>query len=377
MNLKKVIRKNLVNIPGWRTNRKIVVIESDDWGSIRMPSKKVFELLLSKGIPVDKLYFLKNDCLESEQDLIALFEVLSSFKDIRGNCPVITANAVVANPDFKRIAASGMQEYYYEPITETYKHYPNHTRSFEIWKNEGIDKKLLWPQFHGREHLNVKKWMNAINSADPWEIAGFENNVLLGIGRENSTTRTFNYMAAFEYSTQSECEDLNFIARDGLNIFEKIFGFPSRSFVAPCSIRGDHLDEALKSGGVFYHQCGQQFIPDRSGVLKVKNRFWGQSNKLGQTYWRRNATFEPSRNQSLDWVDRCMAEMQIAFQWHKPAVINSHRVNYMGSIFSENRDDSLKSLKMLLQSILRNWPDVEFLTSDVLGETITQGENSQ
>ena len=103
MRLEKTIRKNLVNIPGWRTNRKIVVIESDDWGSIRMPSREVYEALLSKGIPVDKFYFTKYDCLESEEDLQFLFETLSTIKDRNGAHPVITANSVVANPDFIRI----------------------------------------------------------------------------------------------------------------------------------------------------------------------------------------------------------------------------------------------------------------------------------
>lgn len=371
MNFKKTIRKNLVNIPGWRTKRKIVVIESDDWGSIRMPSLQVYNLLLSRGIPVDNLYFLKYDALESEQDLVALFEVLSSFKDCRGNFPVVTANAVVANPDFERISASGRLEYHYELITDTYKHYPNHARSFELWKNEGIENKLLWPQFHGREHLNVKKWMNAINSGDPWESAGFENNVILGMGRDGSSSRTLNYMAAFEYSTEDEFKELNSIAIDGLNIFSDLFGFPSKSFVAPCSIRGDHLDDSLKSGGVLYHQCGQQFIPNHTGGLKIKNRFWGQRNSIGQTYWRRNATFEPSRNQNFDWISSCLAEINIAFRWGKPAVINSHRVNYMGSISLENRDNSLRSLKQLLHSIIIKWPDVEFMTSDTLGDLIT------
>lgn len=37
MNIKAQIRKNWANLPGWHTRRKIVVIESDDWGSIRMP----------------------------------------------------------------------------------------------------------------------------------------------------------------------------------------------------------------------------------------------------------------------------------------------------------------------------------------------------
>ncbi len=34
MSLKQTITHNLLNIPGWHTNRKIVVIESDDWASI-------------------------------------------------------------------------------------------------------------------------------------------------------------------------------------------------------------------------------------------------------------------------------------------------------------------------------------------------------
>ncbi len=371
MKVTKAIRKNLVNIPGWRTNRKFVVIESDDWGSIRMPTRDIYNQLLSKGVPVDKHYFLRYDSLESEHDLLALFDVLSSFRDCRGNNPVITANAVVANPDFNKIAASGRKQYHYELITETYKHYPNHARSFELWKLIGIGKRLLWPQFHGREHLNVKKWMNAINSDDAWENAGFDNNVLLGLGRETNNTRSYNYMAAFAYSSDSECTDLDSIARDGLNIFQELFGFASRSFVAPCSIRGDHLDNTLKTGGVLYHQCGQQFIPDQVGSLNVKNRFWGQQNSFGQTYWRRNCTFEPSRQPDFDWVDSCIAEMNIAFRWGKPAVINSHRVNYIGGIFPENRENTMRLLTKLLQSILNKWPDAEFITSDQLGSIIT------
>ena len=345
MDFKKAVSKNLINIPGWRTKRKIVVIESDDWGSIRMPSRNVYDKLLSKELPVDKHYFLKNDCLESEQDLSALFEVLSSFKDRYENHPVITANAVVANPDFKKIKASGKQKYFYEPIIETYKHYPNHQRTFEVWKNEGLANKLLWPQFHGREHLCVRKWMSAINSTNSWELEGFENQVLLGIGHNNVSKPKSNYMAAFEYSSQSEWEDLNNIVREGLLQFEGLFGFSARSFVAPCAVRGDHLDHALKENGILYHQGGQWLVPHKPGSMKIKNRFWGQRNSLGQIYWRRNSTFEPSRNPNFDWVDSCLAEINIAFRWGKPAVINSHRVNYIGSIFLENRNNSLTLLK--------------------------------
>jgi hypothetical protein len=115
-----------------------------------------------------------------------------------------------------------------------------------------------------------------------------------------------------------------------------------KSFGAPCSITGDHLDVSLKSGGVLYHQCGQQYIPNHEGGLKVKNRFWGQRNNIGQTYWRRNATFEPSRNQGFDWISSCLGEINIAFRWGKPAVINSHRVNYIGGISIEKIETILE-----------------------------------
>ena len=53
MNIRQTIRQNILNIPGWRTNRHIVVIESDDWGSIRMPSKEVYDKLKTYGRKVE------------------------------------------------------------------------------------------------------------------------------------------------------------------------------------------------------------------------------------------------------------------------------------------------------------------------------------
>ena len=44
------IRKNLSNIIGWSTTRKLVILESDDWGSIRTRSKVDYDALLLKKI---------------------------------------------------------------------------------------------------------------------------------------------------------------------------------------------------------------------------------------------------------------------------------------------------------------------------------------
>jgi hypothetical protein len=140
--LKSNIRVQLSNILGWRTKRKIVVIESDDWGSIRMASPKAFDNLVQAGIPVDKSHYNKYDALESNTDLERLFQTLSKFRDRTNRPPVFTGVTIVANPDFEKIKASGFTKYFYEPFTETVKRYSEHDRVFDLWK-KGIENRWM------------------------------------------------------------------------------------------------------------------------------------------------------------------------------------------------------------------------------------------
>jgi hypothetical protein len=52
--IKKQLSRNLLNLPGWRTNHKIVVIESVDWFGIGMSSKESFNALKKAGLSLDK-----------------------------------------------------------------------------------------------------------------------------------------------------------------------------------------------------------------------------------------------------------------------------------------------------------------------------------
>lgn len=79
-----MINSHAKNFWGWNTDRKIVVIESDDWGSIRMPSKNVYQQCLQSGYQVDQIAYERYDSLASEDDLELLFDLLSSFKDQGG-----------------------------------------------------------------------------------------------------------------------------------------------------------------------------------------------------------------------------------------------------------------------------------------------------
>ena len=93
-------RKELYNMIGWRTKRHLVVIESDDWGSIRMPSREVYEEFLRRGIRVDNDAYCKYDALATKEDLANLFEVLQSVTDKNGNHPVIPLCVYAPTPGF-------------------------------------------------------------------------------------------------------------------------------------------------------------------------------------------------------------------------------------------------------------------------------------
>ena len=66
-----------------------------------------------------------------------------------------------------------------------------------------------------------------------------------------------------------------------------------------------------------------------------------------------------------------MQQIEAAFRWNLPANISSHRVNFCGHIDPKNRETGLKALKELLDAIVKRWPEVEFMSSDQLGDLIS------
>ena len=370
--LKSLLAVHASNIPGWRTNRKIVVIESDDWGSIRMSSLKAFDNLLKAGMREDRNHYNIYDSLECNEDLERLFETLAQYKDKNGRPPVMTGVNVVANPVFEKIKESEYTTYFYEPYTETLKRYPAHDRVYELWK-EGIKKRLFVPIFHGREHLNVQRWLRALREGHRSTLLAFENGIT-GIYNGINGEPIPNFQAAFDLDTAEDLPYMAEVLSSGLDLFEKLYGYRSKYFVPTNGPFNNSLESVLKNNGVEYINSGKvQREPLGNGQYKRNVRFLGQRNKLGQIYLTRNCFFEPSSMESpanTDWVGNCLKEVEIAFKWHKPATISSHRVNYVGFLHPENRARGLKKLGELLGRMLKIWPDIEFMTSVELGDVI-------
>ncbi|MBK6345977.1 MAG: hypothetical protein IPF68_08545 [Bacteroidales bacterium] len=365
-----------INSRGWRTIRKLVVIESDDWGSIRMPSREVYEKFLKLGFPVDKLSYHKYDSLEGNRDLEALFEVLTGIKDSNGNHPVITANTIMTNPDFNKISQSGFREYHYELFTETLKRYPEHDRVPELYRS-GIENKIFIPQLHGREHLNVKQWMKALEDSEGWARRAFEHE-FYDLSDSHSSISENSFVDAFTLENPLDIEDQKASIREGAKLFFDVFGYRSDSFIAPVYIWRNELEGAMSDSGIKYIQGNvYQKIPvigERNSFAK-KLHFTGEKNKSGMLYLVRNASFEPSSFKTVDHVTNCLNQVARSFNNRKPAIICSHRLNFIGSLDRANRETNLVYLQDLLKSIVKKWPDVEFISSDKLGSIISKANN--
>jgi len=369
------IMRNLSNLPGWRTKRKIIVFESDDWGSIRMPSLKAFQVLKEAGVDVrgrDAERYNLNDSIASSTDLEMLFEVLSTSKDRSGHNAIFTPVSIVANPDFQKIIDSNFQNYFYEPFIETLKRYPGCERSFDLWK-EGIEKNIFVPQMHGREHLNVAAWMKALQKGDRQTRMAFDQG-LWGFVPDQHNFPGVDFQAAFLLGDPSELEQHKTIIEEGLNLFEKLFGYRPEYFVPPNGPFNNDLNKTLVKNGIKYRSASKiQNEPLGNCETKKVIHWLGQRDRSGLRYITRNCFFEPSQP-GKDWVDGCLNDIKIAFRWNKPAIISSHRVNYIGSLNPSNRDNGLQQLSKLLKRIFKSWPDAEFMTTARLGATMFQGK---
>ena len=269
----------------------------------------------------------------------------------------------MANPDFDKIKESNFEEYFYEPFTKTLEKYEN--TSFEPWK-EGIENKLIHPQLHGREHLNVERWMRFLKKGSKEVHFAFDNG-LYGIGPDISIEGNPSFVPAFSSGQYLNGHLPETIIGEACKLFSGIFGFDSKSFIAPNYIWNDKIERILFENNVDYIQGA--FI-NKDEYNKSKYSFIGKVNTLGQIYTARNVYFEPSSSNKSNYILKVMKQIERAFRFDKPVIISSHRYNFVGGIFEENRVENLKLLDVLLKNVFNKWPNVEFMHSENLGDLI-------
>ncbi len=351
----------------WHTKRKIIVFQSDDWGASRMHSKKSYEALLKKGYPVDKCPYNANDRIENNEDLDCLTETLLKYKDINNNPANFTLNTIMSNPDFEKIRAADFQEFFYEDFHKTIGRYHDSNRVVKSYQ-EGIQNKIFTPQLHGREHLNVRLWMERLQKKEKRTRAAFDQNMFALTNNGIVGGRRGNLDAYGNLNLVGNLYNYETNIAEAQAMFDRFYGFKSSTFIAPCYVWSPELEKILLKNNIQGIQSTHvQKSPLKMGYdFKRIYHFTGQSNKLGQNYLVRNVNFEPTENPKVDVVNQALSQINSAFKFKSPAIICSHRVNFIGSLNPRNRAQGIGKLNQLLSSILKKWPDVEFMSSDAL-----------
>lgn len=362
MSLRNRFFQNAKNVIGPRTSRKLVVFDVDDYGNVRLHSKQAVENLEKAGLKSRSRYD-QFDTLETNDDLDALFEVLRSVKDKNGRPAKFSAYALPANINFEAMAENGYQEYVYELLPKTIEKLgPEHNRVLDYWR-QGMAEGLIFPEFHGREHFNIKLLMEKLRLKDPGIAICFENRSLARVSA--GPFKNIKWTSAFDFESFDENDQHAKTVVDGMDAFAKVYGNRPTVFCSPGSSNHRILYETACQHGIKYVETSSNFQKEHQGDGRYKRRF----NYMGQRIAKngrlivRNCVFEPTESKPFDWVANTLQQIQVAFRWKKPAIISSHRVNFCGHIDPKNRDLGLGKLKELLVQIVRRWPDVEFVST--------------
>jgi hypothetical protein len=367
MSLKTDVFNNVKNIFGWKTTRKIVVISVDDYGNVRLDSKQALDNMIKDGLK-PQTRFDQFDALENTTDLEMLYEALSSVKDKNGKCAVFTPFAIPCNINFEKLIESNFQTYSYELLPDTFSKLKGYENTWDLWK-QGISAGLMEPQFHGREHLHLKVFNEKLSKSDFELKSSLKNRSFALISATGY--ETISYTAAFEFWDFEENEQFKDIIIDGLNQFEKVFGYRSDYFNPPGGREHTCLHKTLAENGIKYIDT-YMIKNEHLGHGKHKRiiNHTGKKSDYGQIYLVRNVVFEPCEFDGTDWVSYTLKQIEAAFRWNRPAIISSHRANFCGQIDENNRKIGIESLKKLLKEITTRWPEVEFMSASSLASLI-------
>jgi hypothetical protein len=277
------------------------------------------------------------------------------------------------NPDFTRIIESDFQSYFTHNLEESFNLTSatdsRYKSNLGIWK-QGFRDGVFVPQLHGAEHLQVNRWLRYIKSGNDL-LRNAAHQGFWGISAYTTPKINKSLQASLHIDSP---EDKAFaIERIKLATeeFRRVFGFSSQTFIPPNYTWFEDIEKILLKSRVISFQSGSvQNIVDDFGSIRKVRAHTGMHKASGIGLTIRNVDFEPSDFRSRNPVSTALKQIETAFLWKKPAIISSHRMNYVSANDPANGKRSIEALSELLRQIVKRWPDARFLSSVQLAEQI-------
>ena len=218
--------------------------------------------------------------------------------------------------------------------------------------------------------MYVVLWMKFLKNNSRETRFAFDNE-FFGISTTISKEERTSFLPAFDLYGLSELGNQREIIVDAQRIFNDIFSYQSKSFIAPNYTWNRMIEPYLNKCGIEILQGSRiQQNPEGGRIIKKIKHRTGDFNVNNQVYLVRNVQFEPSIYKNINWIKTVINQVENSFYWKTPAIISSHRLNFIGGLNVNNRMDNLRIFDEILQKIVKRWPDVEFMTSVQLGDLI-------
>lgn len=332
-----------------------LVFESDDWGMERKPAAKIIQKFAEPGEWADEQ-------TESLEDLQRLYETLMKYRDSNGRPACVTANFIMANPDFDRIAKDAFQHYYDVTLDTSL------SDSIRQQYLSGIQQKCFSPQYHGRKHFWTETWLKDLreNVRGSRELFDERCNGGLSLLQGEGWRYHSEYVDWKSGKTPPE-EDIYGSMKEDLDIFEKLFGFKSLSVIAPHYIFTPDVEKAWRRLGIRYVQgAGYRLIRKTNGSTQTKSHFLGEISPQELVYSIRTVKFDPRPSRPNQHWQAAFQQIESCFERGVPAVVDTHRINFTGKY----RDEGIRQLDALLQACQKHKP--LFLNSVELCDAVSR-----
>lgn len=313
-----------------------ILIESDDWGP--------------------------GDVFHAER-LTQLLACLEGHKDSLNRSAVFTADVVLSVPDTEKIIADPDFTYHRIMLNEGFP---------EIYQAmlTGIKTGVFVPQLHGLEHLNGQAFAQLCQYNDP-RIAAAVSDPHGWNWESLDSPLQGHYVDGSHLPTQTiSLENAQTIIALATQTFQKLFGYPSISTVAPCYLWNSDIESIWQKHAIQIIQTASYRCDgrDENGKYHQDRQLIrpGDLSDCGQVYLVRNVMYEPVDGRNTP--DTAYREALSAYAQALPISISTHRYNYTRS--EEDFHNSLNGLDQLLIKIRKTFSDVRFVSSPELGAQI-------
>ncbi len=361
----------------WRSAR-IVAIESDDWGLCAfVPTAETAAAIDATGMSADQtpaVYW--GSTLEDSAAVDRLSRICRRTRG-RGELPaVFQPNYIMGSLNCEPTDGAGV-EFAPGPIAgwswrrRLLPELPIDYSRPGLWSavTAAMADQVWSPELHGLYHYDPADRIAAA-VADPAAAAAAMAGVLAFPGSQYS----------YELSPTRPLSLLGDELELSVASFTELFGRRPRSVVAPDYVWNRSHEKMWRDAGIAIIQSKREqrwvgvggAITNR--IYKVLERSWRRITDPDLVYLERNCRFEPAQEgPGAGTVENCLESVLAAWKRGEPAIIETHRVNYV-NLDSEITDRCFADLAELLSSIAAQpGPRPQFVDDSELAQLQRRG----